>query len=214
MRVTPREHGPATGPLTLRGHIAGVGTAEGTRLVVGRWLRSPLGAFADVMVERPDGTRVLLAPRADVAALVERLYTFDAVHLVDVRVVPDAGARTWTVVAGPLDARLTVGARTGVGVALRALPSRLVDLPLTAPVVDAVAGLLVPGVRTRGTGRDGSVETYAPRDQHAVVALEATWGGRTLGPLRRVEPAVRFGFSSAPAAPSVTAVGVRIRRPR
>lgn len=38
----------------FRGHIAGVGTSEGTRLVLGRWRQSPLGALADVMVERPD----------------------------------------------------------------------------------------------------------------------------------------------------------------
>jgi hypothetical protein len=214
VRVSPRAIDPAAGPLTLRGHIAGVGSAEGTRVVVGRWLRSPLGPFADVMVERPDGTRVLLAPRPAVADLVQRLYTFDAVHLVDVRVVPDERGRTWTVVAGPLDARLTVGGRTAVGVVLRALPPRLVDLPAAAPAVDAVAGLLVPGVRTRGTGRDGSRETYGARDQHAVVALDAAWGGRRLGPLRPVDPPVRFGFSSAPAAPSVTAVDVRIGPPR
>ena len=27
------------------GHIAGFGTSEGTRVVIGRWLASPLGAF-------------------------------------------------------------------------------------------------------------------------------------------------------------------------
>src|SRR5690606_39583710 len=41
--------------LRFRGRIAGWGTASGTRVVVGRWDASPFGAFADVMVERPDG---------------------------------------------------------------------------------------------------------------------------------------------------------------
>lgn len=200
---------PAPAPaVELAGHIAGVGTAQGTRLVVGRWRRSPLGAFADVMVERPDGTRVLLAPREDVAGLITRLYTFDAVHLVDVRVVADRATRTWTVVAGPLHARLTLGARTALGALLGLVPPGIVTAPVTAGLVDAVAGLLVPGVRTRGRGADDSPEAYVPRDQHAVAALDARWGDEDLGPLRPVDPPVRFGFSSTPAAPAVTAVQV------
>ncbi|QGQ19389.1 hypothetical protein GC089_09275 [Cellulomonas sp. JZ18] len=194
--------------VTLDGHIAGAGTQEGTRLVVGRWLRSPLGAFADVMVERADGTRVLLAPRADVADLVTRLYAFDAVHVVDVRVAADRAARTWTVEAGPLDARLVLGDRTAVGHLLTAVPRPLTRSAVTAGLVAAVAGAVLPGVRTRGAGRDGTPERYAAHDQHAVVAIDARWGDRTLGALRPVVPAVRFGFSSVPARPAVTAVHV------
>lgn len=202
---------PAPAPaVALAGHIAGVGTAQGTRLVVGRWRRSPLGGFVDVMVERPDGTRVLLAPRDDVAGLVTRLYTFDAVHLVDVRAVADRATRTWTVVAGPLHARLTLGARTPLGALLALVPPRLVTAPATAGLVDAVAGVLVPGVHTRGRGTDGSAEVYVPRDQHAVVGLDARWGDDDLGPLRPVDPPVRFGFSSTPPTPAVTAVQVHI----
>jgi hypothetical protein len=63
------------------GFIAGLGTAAGLRAVVGRWLRSPLGSFTDVMVELPDGHRVLLAPSADVAAFVAGTYIFDEVHV-------------------------------------------------------------------------------------------------------------------------------------
>lgn len=205
--VTPAARVPA---LALTGHIAGVGTAHGTRVVVGRWRRSPLGGFVDVMVEHPDGTRVLLAPRADVVDLVTRLYTFDAVHVVDVRAVADRATRTWTVVAGPLHARLELGGRTRVGALLGLVPAALVTAPATAGLVDVAARTLVPGVRTRGRGADGSWEVYAARDQHAVVGLVAHWGDEHLGPLRRVEPPVRFGFSSVPAAPCVTAVDVRI----
>ena len=49
------------------GHIAGVGTSGGTRLVLGCWDRTPHGPFADVMVAHPDGRRELLAPDAWVA---------------------------------------------------------------------------------------------------------------------------------------------------
>ena len=44
------------------GWIAGLGTAAGLRVVIGHWPTSPLGAFTDAMVERPDGHRILLAP--------------------------------------------------------------------------------------------------------------------------------------------------------
>ncbi len=199
--------------VVLDGHIAGVGTAQGTRLVVGRWRRSPLGGFTDVMVERADGTRTLLAGRDDVVDLVTRLYTFDTVHVVDVRVVADAATRTWSVVAGPLHARLVLGRRTRVGALLGLVPAAVVGARASAGLVDAVARTLVPGVRTRGRGADGSWEVYAARDQHAVVGLAARWGDKDLGGLRRVEPPVRFGFSSVPASPSVTAVRVAIGPP-
>ena len=51
----------------FHGRIAGFGTESGVRLVVGMWPRSPLGSFADVMVERADGHRILLAPSDEVA---------------------------------------------------------------------------------------------------------------------------------------------------
>ncbi|MFD9668876.1 hypothetical protein ACFWAY_46185 [Rhodococcus sp. NPDC059968] len=44
------------------GEITGLGTGSGVRIVVGHWSRSPLGEFADAMVELADGHRVLLAP--------------------------------------------------------------------------------------------------------------------------------------------------------
>jgi hypothetical protein len=53
-----------------QGRIAGVGTTSGVRLVVGNWAHTPLGSFADVMVERPDGHRVLLAPSAAVRDVI------------------------------------------------------------------------------------------------------------------------------------------------
>ena len=44
------------------GAVAGIGTASGARLVVGMWPRSPDGSVTDVMIERADGHRILLAP--------------------------------------------------------------------------------------------------------------------------------------------------------
>ena len=44
------------------GHIAGVGTSSGTRLVLGCWDRTPQGPFADVMVAHPDLSLIHISP--------------------------------------------------------------------------------------------------------------------------------------------------------
>lgn len=188
------------------GHIAGTGTQEGTRIVVGRWLASPVGPFADVMVERADGTRLLLAPRDDVAELVAATYDFDAVHVVPVVLAADEVRRRWRLRAGPLTADLTIGPRTAVGHLLTLVPRSRAAAPFVASAVDPVARLLLDGVRTRGTAGRGRREWYTATDQHAVTAVRALWGSEDLGALAPVDPPVRFGFSSVPSAPTVTRV--------
>ena len=66
---------------SFTGHIAGLGTSSGVRLVVGVWDTSPFGAFADVMVEDASGHRTLLAPRQSVADAVASVYSFDEVRI-------------------------------------------------------------------------------------------------------------------------------------
>lgn len=192
------------------GHIAGFGTREGTRVVVGRWLESPLGRFADVMVERADGTRLLLAPREDVAELVGETYTFDAIHIVDVHVGADRVARRWSLAAGPLAAEISIGSRTRLGHLLRLLPTAPAAATVLADLADPIARNLLDGVRTRGSAGGDRREWYTASDQHAIDAVRATWGERSLGGVARIDPPVRFGFSSVPAAPSVTRVRTTI----
>ena len=258
--------------LLFRGRIAGWGTTSGTRVVVGRWDVSPFGAFADVMVERPDGERVLLAPTAEVAALVASTYTFDRVEVVPVSVTDEAGTGAppsgeagtgtdappsgasgtvalpsgeagtgappsgeagtgtgaqpsgeggsgaapspWLVVAGPLEARLVVGQRTGLGRALRAVPDRLAASRRFTAVTDPVARALLHGVRTRGSAGAGRVEHYGATDVHGIVDAGTTWDGEPLGGLAPVDPPVRFGFGSTPRRPAVTDVVTTIVLPR
>lgn len=71
---------------SFAGRIAGWGTTSGTRFVLGNWHTTPLGSFAGVMVQRPDGHRILLAPSAQVAEFVSATYQFDAVKPTAVRV--------------------------------------------------------------------------------------------------------------------------------
>ncbi len=77
----------------FRGRITGGGSTSGVRVVVGWWLESPFGAFADVMVETATGHRVLLAPTQQVVDLVATTYTFDEVRLEPVTVGLTAAGR-------------------------------------------------------------------------------------------------------------------------
>lgn len=189
------------------GFIAGVGSASGRRFVVGVWDRSPLGAFADVMVAHPDGRRELLAPNERVAEYVSQTYQFDAVTLTDVEVsrASDARGERWDVVAGDLRLVLTAGRRLPLAAALLPVRGPLVH-PLTARVIDPVARRVMPGVRTSGTAGNGRREHYLAQDLHAVEAIEGTWRDESVGALADVTPEPRFGFSSTPRRPAVTRV--------
>ena len=194
--------------LTFDGAIAGVGTGSGTRIVVGFWPSSPLGPFADVMVERPDGWRVFLAPSREVGDFVSATYRFDEVRVVPVTYRRDGD--TWSIDAGPLTLRLSIGGRGPLGVLLWAVPRRLARARWWASVLDPIAKVVLPGVRTRGTAGGGRREWYAALDLHRISAIEASWEGADLGGLRDVDPPVRFGFGSTPTTPSLVRVTTTI----
>lgn len=193
----------------FRGHIAGLGTTSGTRLVVGRWHSSPLsagtgGAFADVMVERGDGHRILLAPSEEVGDYVSSTYSFDEVRVEPVAVDVDAGV--WRVLTPSLRLVLTVGRRLPLGWVLRAVPGPVATSPLWSRLVAPVAPRLVRGVQTVGTALEGRREYYGATDLRAVTSVAGTLDGEELGALARIDPPCRFGFSSTPPWPSVTTV--------
>lgn len=192
--------------LSLRfdGWIAGLGTASGTRLVLGHWPGSPFGLFSDVMVEGPDGHRLLLAPSRQVADFVAATYLFDEVRVVPVG-VGVTGRRHWTVSAPPLDLRFSTGRRNLTGLALRAVPGPLAVSPGWLALWDRPARLLL-GARTHATARAGRHQWYGARDLHPVVSATAVHEGRDLGGLAPVEPPVRFGSGSAPRPPSLVRV--------
>ncbi len=182
------------------GWIGGLGTAAGLRYVVGHWPRSPLGTFTDVMVERPDGHRLLLAPSAAVAEFVGATYTFDEVRYVPV----DLRSRSdeFFLTAGPLQSSFTLGGRSALGLLLRAVPWRLATAPRWIATIDAIARRVLPGVRTVGSAGGGRTEYYGAQDLRRIVAATTMYDGVDQGALRPVAPPVRFGFGSTPTAPS------------
>lgn len=186
----------------FRGSIAGLGTTSGLRIVVGSWVYSPYGAFADVMLAEPDGTRRLLAPTDEVAEFVSSTYTFDEVRIVPVSAHVE-GHRV-RVLADDLAVGFTVGRRTALGRALRLVPVSLATATWWSRVTDPVARLTQRGVRTRGSAGGGRLEAYGATDHHAITEVSGTWRGRDVGDLADVTPDPGFGFGSTPARPSLT----------
>jgi len=197
--------------LRFDGWILGLGTASGTRLVVGHWPRSPLGPVSDVMVQRPDGHRVLLAPTPEVAEFVGSTYTFDEVRLVPVTVErPDDSS--WTVDAGPLQLHVTSGRRPALGLLLHAVPASLARSPAWTGLIDLPARLTT-GLRTTGSAGNGRTEWYGVQDLHRLTTVTATWDGAPLGAIAPVRPPVTFGFGSVPPWPSVVRVTSTVQLP-
>jgi hypothetical protein len=195
----------------FRGQIAGVGTTSGTRIVVGRWDDSPLGSFADAMVERPDGHRLLLAPSPDVARFVAATYEFDEIRVerFDVEVVPGG----WRVRGASLDLDLATGRTTALGRLLLVVPDRVATAPWWCALTDLVARRVLTGVRTRGETRDRR-EWYGATGNRALTSAGGAFDGADLGRLAPVDPPPRFGFSSTPPRPSVTDVVTTIELDR
>lgn len=192
-----------TGEEPFRGWIVSTGTTSGgIRVVVGSWDSSPFGRVDDVMVEHPDGRRVLYAPTAELAAEIRSRYRFDEVVLGDVRAVR---GRPWRVRAPGLELDLTPGRRTLLGELLRLVPRALAERLWWARVCDPVAQVVVPGVRTAVATRPGWL-WYAAADQVRVVGVVGSVGGVPLGGVAPLQPPVRFGGSSAPATPCLTRV--------
>jgi hypothetical protein len=200
-----------TARLTFDGWILGTGTTSGTRVVLGHWPRSPFGVVSDVMVQRPDGTRLLLAPTPGLAEFVAATYTFDEVRLVPVTVGrPDA--RTWTLDAGPLTLRVRTGPRPPLGRLLHAVPARLARTPAWVGLLDLPARLTT-GLRTRGSAGNGRTEWYGVQDLHTLDTVAGEWDGAPLGGPAPVRPPVTFGFGSVPPRPSVVRVTTTVQVP-
>jgi hypothetical protein len=193
------------------GWIAGLGTPSGTRIVVGRWRRSPFGSFTDVMIEEPDGHRRLLAPRREIAEFVAATYIFDTVEIVHIGVTQKR--REWAVGAGPLQLAFALGRRPPLGWLLRAVPPPVARRPAWIAAIDWPAQRMIKGVRTRGSAGNGRREWYGAQDLHPITEAVTWLDGTDLGGLAPVVPPVRFGFGSVPPAPALVRVTTTVEVP-
>ena len=203
--------GRAKRRLTFTGHIAGFGTGAGVRMVVGSWLESPFGRFADVMVESADGHRTLLAPSEEIAEFVSDTYTFDSTEIGPVNVDHVAGA--FSVAAPGLVLAGRLGGPAPFDRLLRLVPGRLATAPAWLRVVDPVASRLIPGVRTYGSAGNGRREYYGVRRSRRIILVDGIFRGADLGGLAPLDPPVRFGFSSAPKTPQMVSVTTTVDLP-
>lgn len=188
----------------FRGAIAGIGTTSGVRVVVGSWRTSPLGSFADAMVETAAGHRVLLAPRAEVARFVAATYAFDEVRVEPFEVTETDGS--WRMRSTSLVLTLEIGRPTALGRLLALVPRRLAESPAWCAVTDPLARVVLRGVRTRGTAGGDRREYYGATGVRRVVGARGSFDGEPLGRLAPVAPPPTFGFSATPRTPSVTEV--------
>ena len=194
------------------GCIAGGAFGDGEAVVVGMWRRSPLGAFVDVFWVRPDGERVLLAPRSAVAEAVAAVYTFDRIEVVPLRGGWD-GTRI-RLDAGPLALRLDPGPRDWRSWLFALRPRLLrrsarwigVEDRLARPVVERLIGG-GRGVRAAGMAPGGQREWYGVDDWRPVVGGSLLVDGRDAGPLRRLPADLGVGLSSFPTVPALVFVG-------
>lgn len=186
----------------FRGWIAATGTTSGIRVVVGSWDSGPFGRVDDVMVEHPGGHRVLYVPTPELAAEITDRYAFDEVVHGDVSV---RRGRRWGIEGPGLSLWLSIGRRTALGAALRAVPGVVRDRAWFARACDPIARRLLPGVRTAVRHGEGLL-WYAASDVFRVDAAGGTIGDVDLGTIARLDPPVRFGGSSAPPSPSLTRV--------
>ena len=189
--------------LSFDGAIAGMGTASGTRIVVGMWPLSPFGPVTDVMLERPDGHRVLLAPTDEFADFLHAEYLFDEVRVEPVLRMRDG--RTWMIATDELALTFEVGGRSPLGMLLLAVPRTLARSRWWASTVNPIARSATR-VHTRGRTAAGRREWYCAQDLRHITSVEARFDGTDLGELRPVDPPVGFGFSSVPAQPSLVRV--------
>ena len=198
------------------GCICAAGFASGDCVVVGAWRSSPLGSFVDVMWVGPDGTRVLLAPRPDVAEYVSALYTFDRVETV--AITGGFDGRCVAVAAGPLRLRMESAPRDWRSWLFAARPKQLRRSPAWIALEDRLARPFVgriiggaQGVRAAGTAPGGQREWYGVEDYRRVTAASLTIDGRDAGGMAMLRADLGVGLSAFPTVPAIVHVATVIK---
>lgn len=177
--------------------------------MLGLWDQTPMGSFADAMIEDSNGHRTLIAPRDEIADFIATTYTFDEIVIAPVTLTRTPTA--WHLAATDLDVHFSPGRRLWMSPLLHAVPSPVRRSAGWARFCNPIASRLMPGVQTFGSAGSGRTEWYAARDVRGVDSVSVRWRGEDLGALAPLTPPVRFGFASAPARPSLTALTSYVR---
>lgn len=145
----------------------------------------------------PDGTRRLLAPSAAVGRFVSAVYGFDETVVTPLRARLSGAAVDVHAPEMGLEVHLRGGVRLGPAPARPAWFTRWVEGPPARRLL---------GVRTWGVSPTGVQEWYPAVSYRRVTGGWASLDGRDLGPLRPLDPPVRFGFSEPPRRPAMVEV--------
>ncbi len=203
---------------SVYGSITAVGFESGHRFVIGHWLKSPIGTFADVMWADPDGNKVLVAD-PEAAEYVTSVYPFAEVVVQPVAL--QARGRTLTVAAGIVH----------LEVELSRYCFRFPPRPrwFTATVENQISRVLL-GVQTYGISPTGAIEWYRTKSLRWVVAasgsIKTTGDSQSaeltesadiaintgLGAMANLKRPIGFGFTDPPQRPSQTVLRVDIKK--
>ena len=180
----------------FEGRITSAGFDSGHRLVIGDWMKSPLGKFTNVMWARPDGSRVLLSPSIEHANYVSELYNFEEVKIVEMRI--KRSRKGLDIRTEEMSVRMTWGASFAI--------------PIWGPLwvistIEAIFARLFFGTKTFGITRNGRREWYSVRSISRLLTAEAEMGGESLGNKGRFISTACFGFSEPPSIP--TSIGLK-----
>mgnify|MGYP006101231725 FL=1 len=188
--------------IRIRGSISSIGFPDGNRFVIGHWLSSPIGQFADVMWGTPDGKKILLAKNERIANFVSAIYDFDETRIGDIQIHSDG--RSTSALGLGLDIKLQGGLTRGF------IPPR--PLFFTRFFESPIASSLM-GVQTFGTSSRGVKEWYQARKWRWVRSGSASLDGYDLGPASPFDKPIGVGFSEPPRKPAIVDIQVTIRFP-
>ncbi len=222
MRVQTRQ--------SLYGSITSVGFASGHRFVIGHWLHSPIGPFADIMWAKPDGSRVLVCePKA--AEYVTSVYPFSEVQhkQVDIQTTDYQAADLQTADIQTAQSscpqcpqnqrkfRSRVLQITAGSLSLEVKLNRyFIWFPprprwVTQTLENRLSQVLL-GVKTYGTSPTGVSEWYRSKVLRWVSVASASIDGVDLGEMISLERPLGFGFTDPPLRPCQTVLRVDLLR--
>ncbi len=155
----------------------------------------------------PAGERSLVAATQDVADFVSAVYAFDRVVVAPITVHEDR--RGLDVDVPDLGFHLHLVAGRGWPIPAPRRRPRWLTRYVEAPGARRLLGVNAYGVSPTGVREWYQASWYRP-----LTAARASLAGADLGPLRPLDPPVRFGFSEPPRRPSLVEVTTRLEGPR